>query len=135
VVTDDNGENLVDYFRNTRKDFTDIQAFNLDDFKLKFLQNRGMKLKGIKNLSKLNQTAIKSYLSSAPKVEYFIANINGNPTLAQRTGESSYTGVFNLNSIPKNMVEYQAGDTISSSDEFIKSKLNGDIVDNNQCSF
>lgn len=133
-ILNNDGSNLVDYFREISKDFTDIQSFNIDEFEVLFLQNRGLQLKGLKNLSKLKSSDIKDFLKANPKVNYFISNLNGKPMLSVRNSTGGYDGVFDLSSIPKNMIEYQSGDTISNSDIFQQLQMSKDLETNKMCS-
>ena len=115
IENPETGKSLIEEFKAMVNNFNQPKQFDTDTFILRFLQNRGTQLTGLKDLRKLNIKALKEYLSTHPNVRYFITRSpqKSGFGIAKNLGK----GFYNIAASPigvKNVhVEYQSGNFIS----------------------
>ncbi len=133
------GENMVDFFRDLREDFYDIQNFNTDEFMVRFLRNRGTQLKGLKDFSMMNNAQIKTALESNPRIKYFLVG-KVDKVLAMRDPgiKNRPVKIGKMLGVPNVQVEYLSGTPMANiqdvQDAFAMAQAAGDVETNNACS-
>lgn len=115
IENPETGKSLIEEFKAMVSNFTQPNKFDTDTFILRFLQNRGTQLQGLKDLRKLNIKALKEYLSTHPNVRYFIARSpqKSGFGIAKNLGKGFYNIVASPIGVKNVHVEYQSGNFIS----------------------
>lgn len=110
-ISDENGNNLVEFYRNSRSEFNNIENFSFEDFQNKFLRNRGAELKGLMDFSKRKRKDIREFLTENKHVKFFKTTHNNEIVVAESRQDG--TGNFDLIGeslgIPNTQIEYQTG--------------------------
>ena len=115
IENPETGKSLIEEFKDMVSNFTQPKKFDTDTFILRFLQNRGTQLQGLKDLRKLNIKALKEYLSTHPNVRYFITRSpqKSGFGIAKNLGKGFYNIVASPIGVKNVHVEYQSGNFIS----------------------
>ena len=135
-IIDDKGRNLVEFYVQASKKFNSPAAFNVEEFMSKFLYNRGIHLKSIRDFSKLKRNKIQKILKSDSTVNYFKYSIDSDVIgIGYRTGDDTFK-YFNVNQNSKSFIEYHSGNPIQEAvtvrNAMLKEQLKNN-VDQNQC--
>ncbi|WP_428743113.1 hypothetical protein [Tenacibaculum sp.] len=139
MVENSKGENMVEFYRNSRSYFNSIQDVDTDTFMNRFLRNRANDLKGIPDLSKRKRTDIRKYLKENKHIKYFKAMTPDGISIAISRQEDS--GIFDVVGSPLGhsnvQIEYQTGmpmREVKDIQDILKSKeISGDVVSNGKC--